>query len=88
MEIVKNCYVSWVQNVEGNCLSYVRHAMSEIETAKCKHSGVYKGEILLHCETLDSSQANTYYCSISDYNACSKLVMYDTQYFQNSISAA
>ena len=34
-------------------MSYVRHAMFEMQKAKFKHSGVYDGEILLHCETLD-----------------------------------
>jgi len=52
-EIVRNCYASWVQNMKGNCLSFLRHAMSEIQKAKCKHSGVYDGEILLYCELLD-----------------------------------
>jgi len=54
--------------MKGNCLSYVRHAVSEIQKAKCKHNDLYVGENLLHCETLDLTSTvkpiHAYYYSI------------------------
>ena len=40
-EIAQNSFVSWVQNMKGNCLGYVRYATSEIQ----KQIDAYTGEL-------------------------------------------
>lgn len=45
--IAYNSYASWVKNLRANCLSYLRHATSEIQKAIQKHSDAYKGNIKL-----------------------------------------
>ena len=45
--IAYNSYASWVKNLRANCLSYLRHATSEIQKAIQEHSDAYDGNIKL-----------------------------------------
>ena len=40
-EIAQNSFVSWVQNMKGNCLGYVKYATLEIQ----KQIDAYTGEL-------------------------------------------
>ena len=40
-EIAQNSYISWVQNMRGNCLGYLSYATSEIR----KQIDAYTGEL-------------------------------------------
>ena len=48
--IAYNSYASWVKNLRANCLSYSRHATSEIQKVIQEHSDAYDGNITHACQ--------------------------------------